>query len=167
MKRPIRLRSTRLAAAAVVALAATACAALVEPLRVDDSLTPLDLALSEPPSAIQHRAETGDGFAAAAWSIVLEHGLNGVAVDPASAQRWRQRALAIRRVMPITQYTAAFRGQPSRVNVINVPVAVVSPRQFEMIDLCIVALRTETPVAPGCAFDGPDMRLARWRQAQP
>lgn len=73
-------------------------------------------------------------------AIVAAHGLHGRGPDPLEAETWRAQALAQRRVAPITQYTAAFNGQPSRVNIIHVPVSRIPAGQVAALDRCLASL---------------------------
>lgn len=130
-------------------------------------LAPLDMAMSEQPEALETRARNGDGQAQLAMAIIEEHGLQGRTPDRASAVQWRQRAQESRRVMPITQYTAAFNGQPSRVNIINVPVQSISAAQWQAVDKCVALLSSlvvENPEACG-GVDETQQRRVAWIQA--
>ncbi|MBB1178564.1 hypothetical protein DSM05_05300 [Pseudomonas sp. FW305-3-2-15-E-TSA4] len=117
-----------------------ACQSLVTAVPLSEQLAPLDMALSEDPDAVEARANSGDGQAQLAMSIVSMYGLHGRTPDIVAAGRWRDQALANRRVMPITQYTAAFNGSPSRVSIINVPVQTISPVQWQAVDQCLTLL---------------------------
>lgn len=69
--------------------------------------------------------------------------------------------------MPITQYTAAFNGQPSRVNIINVPVQSISAAQWQAVDKCVALLSSlvvENPEACG-GVDETQQRRVAWIQA--
>lgn len=169
MKPPNRRRSTRVCAA--VGLAAStglaACQSLVPAVPLSEQLAPLDLALSEAPDAMEARAKSGDGQAQLAMSIVSMYGLHGRTPDIVSAGRWRDQALANRRFMPITQYTAAFNGSPSRVNIINVPVQTISAAQWQAVNRCS-ALLSGLVVDDLTACGGADetrRRQADWRLA--
>lgn len=102
------------------------------------------MALSEAPDAIEARANSGDGHSQLAMSIISMYGLHGRTPDILAAGRWRDKALANRRFMPITQYTAAFNGSPSRVNIINVPVQTISAAQWQAVDRCVAVLAGDT-----------------------
>lgn len=152
-------------AAAGICLAA--CQTLVTSAPLAELLAPLDVAMSEQPGTIEARAQNGDGQAQLAMAIIDEHGLQGRSPDRASAAQWRLRALENRRFMPITQYTAAFNGQPSRVNIINVPVQSISIAQWQAVDKCVALLSgvlTEASEACGDA-ERTLQRRAVWRQA--
>lgn len=109
-------------------------------MSLSEQLAPLDVALLQTPSVIEAKAREGDGQAQAAMSIIHAYGLQGLKPDSIAADAWRRRAVSNQRFMPITQYTAAFNGQPSRVNIINVPVQTLSPSQWHAIDACLAEL---------------------------
>jgi len=169
MKRPKPRRSTKAWAAVALAAATSlsACQSLVATVPLSEQLAPLDLALSEPPDAIETRAIGGDGEAQLAMSIVSMYGLHGRTPDILAAGRWRDQAQANRRFMPITQYTAAFNGSPSRVNIINVPVQTISPAQWAAVERCLVLLAGGPggdPLACGAPNEAHD-RAANWGDA--
>jgi len=167
MKPPDGRRSTR-GWAAVGLTAATglaACQSLVTTVPLSEQLAPLDMALSEAPDALEARADSGDGQAQLAMSIVSMYGLHGRTPDIPAAGRWRDQALANRRFMPITQYTAAFNGSPSRVNIINVPVQTISAAQWQAVNRCL-SLLSGVGVADAASCGDADetrRRQAEWR----
>ncbi|WP_295184582.1 hypothetical protein [uncultured Brevundimonas sp.] len=121
--------------------------------------------MSEAPDAVESRANSGDGQAQLAMSIVSMYGLHGRTPDIVAAGRWRDQALANRRFMPITQYTAAFNGSPSRVNIINVPVQTISAAQWQAVNRCL-ALLSGLAIGDITACGGADetrRRQADWR----
>lgn len=130
------------------------------PVDVDGQLAPLDRALADRPSEIERSAGAGDVEAQLAMAILNGRGIRGYRIDELRAADWRQRALAARHTIPITQYTAAFNGQPSRVNIINLQVSAVTPGQLNAIDSCLdlLAGRRET-VANACG--SPEATLRR------
>ena len=164
MKPLNRPRSTRVCAAVGLAAATglVACQSLVTTVPLSEQLAPLDMALSEVPDAVEARANSGDGQAQLAMSIVSMYGLHGRTPDILAAGRWRDQALANRRFMPITQYTAAFNGSPSRVNIINVPFQTISAAQWQAVDRCSVLL---SGVGVGEAAACGDADETRKRQA--
>lgn len=134
---------------------------------LSEQLAPLDLALSGAPDAVEARANSGDGQAQLAMSIVSMYGLHGRTPDIVAASRWRDQALANRRFMPITQYTAAFKGSPSRVTIINVPVQTISAAQWEAVNRCS-ALLSGLAVGDITACGGADKtrrRQADWHHS--
>lgn len=150
------------------AFLASSCATLVSP--GPDLLVPLDQALAGDLSQLTSAAEGGDPQAQLAMSIVAAHGLRGRPADPRQAATWRSQALAQRRVTPITQYTAAFNGQPSRVNIIHVPVSAIPLGQIAVIDRCLASLKTRAAASMGVCGDTPESEAARrmaWASAQP
>lgn len=169
MKRPKPQRSTR--ACVVVCLAAaaglSACQSLVTTVPLSEQLAPLDMALSEAPDALEGRATSGDGQAQMAMAIVSAYGLHGRAPDILAAGRWREQAQANRRFMPITQYTAAFNGSPSRVNIINVPVQTISAAQWQAVDRCVAVLAGDAPSDQNACGDAGETRhrQAAWRRS--
>lgn len=169
MKPPNPRRSTRACAAVglTAAIGLAACQSLVTTVPLSEQLAPLDMALSEAPNALEARANSGDGQAQLAMSIVSMYGLHGRTPDILTAGRWRDQALANRRFMPITQYTAAFNGSPSRVNIINVPVQTISAAQWQAVSRCLTVLfrggATDT-VDCGSANEA-SMRMTRWTLA--
>lgn len=169
MKPPNRRRSTRVWAAVGLATATglAACQSLVTTVPMSELLAPLDMALSEAPDAVEARANSGDGQAQLAMSIVSMYGLHGRAPDILAAGRWRDQALANHRFMPVTQYTAAFNGSPSRVNIINVPIQTISAGQWAAVERCLVLLAGGPEArAPACGTptEAQD-RLSRWSKA--
>lgn len=133
----------------------------------DAVLEPLDLALSGSVAEIGARAETGEAEAQLALSIIFLNGLHGEPVQPQAGQVWRTRAAGQTRVMPITQYTAAFNGQPSRVNIINARVPVVDAGRLTALDQCVDALKGSMPLGP-CGETGwqQSVRETAWRAAR-
>ena len=128
------------ALASALAFGLAACQTLIQPMSLSEQLAPLDVALLQSPGVIEAKAREGDGEAQAAMSIIHAYGLQGLKPDSVAADVWRRRAVSNQRFMPITQYTAAFNGQPSRVNIINVPVQTLSPSQWLAIDACLAEL---------------------------
>lgn len=122
-------------AATVSAITTVGCQTLVAD--VDSQLLPLDRALTARPADIESAARDGDVTAQVALAVLHGWGIRGYRVDPRAAEEWRERALAARHTMPITQYTAAFNGQPSRVNIINVQVPTVSAAELQRVDGCL------------------------------
>lgn len=163
--RPSTRAWSTLAAASAFALAA--CQSLVAVAPLEEQLAPLDLALSVPIASIEADAEGGDVKAQVAMWLIRSHGLHGARLEPLDAELWRQRALSNRRVQPITQYTPAFNGQPSRVNIINVPMRLVSPSQLERIATCARRLEERGDVAAVCGDNQTAaLRQERWQAAQ-
>ncbi|MNH53290.1 hypothetical protein D3C87_1567830 [compost metagenome] len=127
-----------------------ACQTLVTTPSLSERLAPLDRALASKSAELEAAAASGDGEAQFGLSLVWEHGLHGYPVDMNKAAEWRARALANRRSMPITQYTAAFNGQPSRVNIINVPTYDLTPAEAMTADACIAWLTGRRAGAEAC-----------------
>lgn len=148
-------------------LLASACATLASP--TPELLAPIDQALSGDLQRLASEAEVGDPRAQLAMSIVAAHGLHGRPADLSQAAIWRGRALAHRRMMPITQYTAAFDGQASRVNVIHVPVSEIPLGQMAVIDRCLASLESRAIDLVGACGDTPESDASRrmaWISAQ-
>ena len=162
-------RSTRVWPILAAAFSLAGCHTLVAVAPLEDQLTPLDLALSAPIASVEADAEGGDANAQVAMWLIRSHGLNGARMQPMSAELWRQRAQSNHRVQPITQYTAAFNGQPSRVNIINVPMQTIPSAQWSALEAC-VSLLAGSPGSDGRAC-GDDEALSRrqfaWRRAVP
>ena len=129
------------------------CASLVERVPLSELLEPLDMALENSPETLVIQARTGDGKAQLAMAIVTKHGLNGSAKDVRGAADWMAQAVANRRTTPITQYTSAFNGQPSRVNLIYVPVPALPPAQFEAVERCLIELERGMSLTSNCGDD--------------
>lgn len=169
MKRLKRPSTSHLVPAAglMLAVGLGACQTLVTTPSLSERLVPLDRALTAKPSELESAAASGNGEAQFSLSLVLAYGLNGRAPDRVAADGWRRRAIASRRFVPITQYTAAFNGQPSRVNIINVPTYDVSPAQITATDAC-VALLGGRPSPIGACGDADEAahRMALWETAQ-
>ncbi|MDY6922447.1 MAG: hypothetical protein SWI22_00625 [Pseudomonadota bacterium] len=119
---------------------AAGCATLGADVR-DDFLAPLEAALTPEPEDSAQRASDGDPGAQLTYAIILEHGLHGVEANVGAARHYRREAMASRGSTPVTQYTAAFDGQPSRINLIHVPVGGVGPAQLSAIDRCLADLK--------------------------
>lgn len=168
--KPLNRRSTRrlqILAGAALAAGLGACHTLAASTPLVELLAPLDQALVEAPEGLERRATAGDAKAQLSLSLVLAYGLNGQAQDRAAADDWRRRAIASRRFIPITQYTAAFNGQTSRVNVINVPTYDVSPAQVAATDACAAWLSGRPSPLGACGdADEPAHRMALWQTAQ-
>lgn len=138
---PIRLLSIkRLFASVTLAAGLAGCAALVTPVRPADLTTPVRLATTTEPELLRARAEQNEAPAQRALSLVLAYGLNGGRVDAAESAAWRTRSLQARASIPITQYTAAFNGQPSRVNMIYVPRYGVTAQSDQLVARCAAGL---------------------------
>ncbi len=169
MKPTKRPRSTRVWAAVCLTAATglAACQTLVTAVPLSEQLAPLDMALSEAPDALEARANSGDGQAQLAMSIVSMYGLHGRTPDIVAPSRWRDQALANRRFMPITQYTAAFNGSPSRVNVINVPVQTISAAQWHAVNRCSALLSGADVSEESACGDDEEFHRRRtaWRRA--
>ena len=147
-------------------LALSACATVSQPAA--ETLAPLDLALLSEASVLRSQADAGDPQAQLAMSIVTTHGLHGERAAPQAGAEWLSRAMASRGVMPITQYTAAFNGQPSRVNIIHVPISNISPGQVQAIDRCVAALVAASDRGHACG-ETRESRAARqiaWARAR-
>ena len=147
----------------MLAVGLGACQTLVTTPSLSERLAPLDRALASKPAELEAAAISGDGEAQFGLSLVWEHGLHGFPVDMNKAAEWRAKALANRRFMPITQYTAGFNGQPSRVNIINVPTYDVTPAEAMTADACIAWLSGTTTADDACG-GGPNAarRRALW-----
>jgi len=134
----------------VLAVGLGACQTLVTTPSLSERLAPLDRTLSSKPVELEAAAASGDGEAQFGLSLVWWHGLHGYPTNQSKAAEWRAKALANRRFMPITQYTAAFNGQPSRVNIINVPTYDVSLAEATAVDACIAWLSGVTTADDAC-----------------
>lgn len=126
------------------------CQSLVTTPSISERLAPLDRALTSKPAELKAAATSGDAEAQFGLSLAWGHGLHGFSVDQSKAAEWRAKALANRRFMPVTQYTAAFNGQPSRVNIINVPTYDVTLAEATAVDACIAWLSGRTLAASAC-----------------
>lgn len=169
MKRLKRPSTRRLipAAGLLLVVGLGACQTLVTSPSLAERLAPLDRALTTSPAELEGAAASGDAEAQFSLSLVLSYGLHGHPTDQHKATDWRARALANRRFMPITQYTAAFNGQPSRVNIINVPTYDVSPAETMAVDACIAWLTGR--IASDGACGDPEQatrRMALWKSSQ-
>lgn len=134
----------------MLAIGLGACQTLVTTPSLSERLAPLDRALTSKPAEIEAAAASGDGEAQFGLSLVWAHGLHGYPLDMNKAAEWRAKALSNRRFMQITQYTAAFNGQPSRVNIINVPIYDLTPAEAMAADACIAWLSGRTLGASAC-----------------
>lgn len=163
MKPPKRPSTRRLIAAAglVLAVGLGACQTLVTAPSLSERLAPLDRTLSSKPVELDAAAASDDGEAQFGLSLVWGHGLHGYPTNQSKAAEWRAKALANRRFMPITQYTAAFNGQPSRVNIINVPTYDITLAEATAVDACIAWLSGRTAAAEACGEEADAMLRRR------
>ncbi|MNH80099.1 hypothetical protein D3C73_324320 [compost metagenome] len=151
----------------MLAVGLGACQTLVTTPSLSEQLAPLDRALSSKPVELEAAAASGDGEAQFGLSLVWGHGLHGYPLDINKAAEWRAKALANRRFMPITQYTAAFNGQPSRVNIINVPTYDLTPAEAMAADACIAWLKERSSSIEVCGDTSEaDRRMVLWRSAR-
>lgn len=168
MKRLTRLSTNRLISTAGFALVVGlgACQSLVTTQSLAERLAPLDRALTSRPGELEAAANSGDAEAQFGLSLVLGYGLYGYPMDINKAGEWRARALANRRFIPVTQYTAAFNGQPSRINIINVPTYDLTQAEAIAADACIAWLTGRTLVTEACG-EGPETarRRSLWAAA--
>lgn len=144
----------------------TGCAALVTPGDPADLAEPVRLAATADPAELRASAEQEDARAQQALALVLAYNLNGGGFDPTASTTWRVRSMIARGTTPITQYTAAFNGQPSRVNLINVPRYDITAQHDQFIARCAAGLEAGDP-APVCG-DTPTTEALRdlWKRAQ-
>ncbi|HEV2082509.1 MAG TPA: hypothetical protein VGR32_08635 [Brevundimonas sp.] len=152
------MRRIIVAAAVGAALAVSGCAPLRD-AQTEAALETLRVATGDDVGGLRARAEAGDARAQHAWAVVLQYGLHGVAADPAGADLWRARAMAQRGTMPISQYTPAFNGQPSRVNLIYVPRYDMNLHDIRIVSACAAALDSGSPGA-ACGDAGTAVELA-------
>lgn len=166
LKRPLTRRFIP-TASLLLAVGLAACQTLVVTPSLSERLAPLDRALTSKPAELEAAATSGDGEAQFGLSLVWAHGLYGYPVDPNKAAEWRAKALANRRFIPITQYTAAFNGQPSRVNIINVPTYDLTLAETMAVDACIAWLAGRT-ASDGVCGDAQQAtrRMALWKSSQ-
>ena len=164
---PKALRSTSSAVSVFASvLGLGACVGLGTPVDLASMLRPIEVASSRDPGVIRSEAQNGDGQAQLALWLVLSYGLGDVGASPVEAGLWRARALGSRGVIPITQYTAAFNGQPSRINIINVPRYDVPPVQLELIERCIAYLNSAIGDPSTCGGEERAQELSRlWRRS--
>lgn len=139
MKRTIK-RSTSVTFLLAATLA-TACTTLTTDASVDSLLAPLQLALDRPLDELRAAATAGDAASQLAMFVVAAEGLHGEPVDQQAAQIWRGRAIASRGSTPITQYTVAFDGAPSRTNLLYVPRYEITELELSAVQSCIWRLK--------------------------
>lgn len=144
----------------MLAVGLGACQTLVTTPSLSERLAPLDRTLLSKPVELEAAAASGDGEAQFGLSLVWGHGLHGYPTNQSKAADWRAKALANRRFMPITQYTAAFNGQPSRVNIINVPTYDLTLAEATAVDACIAWLSGRTAADDACG--GGQNTARRW-----
>lgn len=151
----------------MLAVGLGACQSLVAPPSLSERLAPLDRALTSKPADLEAAAASGDAVAQFGLSLAWGHGLHGFPVDQNKAAEWRLKALANRRFVPVTQYTAAFNGQPSRVNIINIPTYDLTQAETMAVDACIAWLSGRTSATETCD-EGPDVarRRSLWTVAK-
>lgn len=164
---PTKLRSTRHAlTSAILAIGLSGCAAFVTPGNPADLAEPVRLATTANPGELRVRAEQNDARAQQALALVLAYDLNGGGFDPTASTAWRVRSMGARGTRPITQYTAAFNGQPSRVNLIYIPRQDITAQHDQFIARCAAGLEAGDP-APVCG-DASTTEALRdlWARAQ-
>jgi hypothetical protein len=143
------------------------CQSLVTTPSISERLAPLDRALTSKPAELEAAATSGDAEAQFGLSLAWAHGLHGFSVDQNKATEWRLKALANRRFVPITQYTAAFDGQPSRVNIINVPAYDLTQSETTAVDACIAWLSGRASATEACGEESDAARRrSLWAAAQ-
>lgn len=156
-------RSTSLVIAGVSALVVGGCA--TTGMSGEQTLKAIELALGDQ-ATLRAAADEGDALAELGLAIVLQNGLHGVEIDREAAAGWRMRAVTSRGSMPITQYTAAFKGQPSRVNVVYVPRYDVHPVQLRAVDACVAVLNGES-MERACGSEAQTASMVTaWRAAK-
>lgn len=142
------------------------CQTLVPTTSLSERLAPLDRALSSKPVELEGAATSANAEAQFALSLVWGHGLHGYPTNLSKAADWRAKALANRRFVPITQYMAAFNGQPSRVNIITVPTYDVTLAEATAVDACITWLSGRASSNEACGIKTEaQRRLALWKSA--
>jgi len=145
---PTRLCLTRrLFVSATLVVGLTGCSALVTPGNPADLAEPVRLATMVDPAELRVRAEQEDARAQQALALVLAYNLNGGGFDPDASTTWRVRSMRARGTTPVTQYTAAFDGQPSRVNMIYVPRQDITAQHDQFIARCAAGLEAGEPGA--------------------
>ena len=161
-------RSTRTNLALILGgvLSLGGCASVVSPTDTLGALGPVEAALTKDRHSLEVAAQGGDAQAQMALSIVLAYGLGG-SPSFSEAQTWRARAVQPRGTQPITQYTAAFNGAPSRINIINIPRYDISSAQIVLIDRCTGWLsgRAVNPAACG-TLEASAALKERWDRAR-
>ena len=128
----------------------------------------VSLTLEAPAADLAHRAGEGDARAQYALGSIYAHGLNGAPALPVLAEALRVQALGARGVTPITQYTPAFNGAPSHVNLIYVPRHDLDQARAAAVDLCLAALAEGREAPPVCRDESisADQLAALWRAAK-
>lgn len=105
-----------------------------------DTLSPLRLALSQRPAALQERAERGEAAAQMALALTYRYRIGGADQNGPLADRLVDQATASRGSTPITTYIAGLNGKPGRVSTIFVPRYDVSPAAAAMNERCLYFL---------------------------
>ena len=136
----------------------------------------ISLAMREPPEALRHFAETGQGHAELAYAIVLRYGLNGVTPDAAMAADYRARATAPRNSSTTYVWIAAIKKMPGHIMPVTTYSYDVEPVAGKAVEDCAAALAGAVPQAAldarlaGGLCGGPDnyQRLqSEWRSVAP
>lgn len=132
-------------------------------------MAPLNAALARTPESLRSDAQAGSAQAQFALALAYRYGLN-TPPDPVESATWRDRAFASRGYTQVTSYTAAFNGQPSRVNLINVPRYELTPAMAEPAEACAAALAAALPSpaeSAACGGQGNFLDFSdRWRRAR-
>ena len=151
------------------ALLAGACASTI-PLHTPDPVVAgiVSLAMTTPVRDLAIPLDAADAREQYALGSAYDHGLNGLPVFPVMAEYLHARALAARGVMPITQYTPAFNGAPSRVNIVYIPRHDLDQARAAAVDMCFATLAEGRETPPVCREDGvsADQLAALWRAAR-
>lgn len=166
MTQPKRRSTRRAFVPAVLAIGLAGCAGLVTPADPADLAEPVYLATTTAPAQLRALADHDDARAQQALSLVLAYDLNGGGLDPAASADWRMRSMRARGNTPVTQYTAAFNGQPSRVNIIYVPRYDITAQHDQFIARCAEGLAAGDPL-PVCGDAATTASLRPlWAQAR-
>lgn len=155
--------------AACAALLAASCASTM-PLNASDPVVAgiVNQALVTPFPDLTAALWSTDAQSQYALGSAYEHGLNGAPEFPLLAEHFHARALAPRGVTPITQYTPAFNGAPSRVNIVYIPRHDLDQARAAAVDMCFNALVEGRETPPVCRNEGvsADQLAALWRAAK-
>lgn len=119
-------------------------------------LKPIELALTQDLATLESRAGKGVAQDQLALALIYAHGLKGKRADREVAASWTARAVAQRGSTPLTMYTPAYDGKPSRVSLIFVPRYTLREFDVAVVERCVRALETSDPsTAAAMACGGP------------
>lgn len=96
----------------------------------------LKMALTAPLIDLETRANKGEARSQYALGIIYTYGLRGKSKNAYLAGSLKQKAVAQRGTLPITQYIHGINGAPSRTHIINVAHYDLTSFEADAVDSC-------------------------------